>query len=212
MIPLPPRREVAAFCLRFAAILAVYLLPWAPIADAYAGVAVAVANATVGADAGDLRLEFTRPDAHDEGGIEASFTVELRATDVPRNTTVRLALDLRSLAYVPTAVFIALAVAAPIWQRRRGLYVLGLGLVLLHAFFTASLALTVVLFLAQPVPLQVVHLSRGTALVFDILHRVFVSPPGMAIAVPAFVWLALLWVVPRPHRPEQRSDALVSPA
>jgi hypothetical protein len=84
--------------------------------------------------------------------------------------------------------------------------------VLLHAFFAASLVLTVVLFLAQPVPLQVVHLSRGTALVFDILHRVFVSPPGMAIAVPAIVWLALLWVVPGPHRPERRSDALVSPA
>jgi hypothetical protein len=144
--------------------------------------------------------------------MEASFGVDLRVTDANRNASVKLALDLRSLTYVPSAVFIALAVAAPIWQRRRGLYVLVFGLALLHAFFAASLALTVVLFLAQPVPLQVVHLSSGATLALDVLHRTFVSPPGMAIAVPAFVWLALLWLVPRSPEPERRSDGLVSAA
>jgi hypothetical protein len=206
---LPPRREIALFCLRFAGILAVYLLPWGPIADAYAGIAVAVANATVGSDSGDLLLDFTRAQAQG-GGMEAAFGVDLHVTDVTRDATVNLALDLRSLTYVPTAVFIALAVAAPIWQRRRGLYVLGFGLALLHAFFAASLALTVVLFLAQPVPLQVVHLSSAATLALDVLHRTFVSPPGMAFAVPAFVWLLLVWLVPRSHELERRRDELVS--
>ena len=198
---LPNRREIAAFCLRFVAILAVYLLPWGPIGDAYAGAAVAIASATVAGDSGALRLEFTRADASDSGGMDARFGVELRATDTASGATVRLALDLRSLTYLPTAVFVALAVAAPIWQGRRGLRVLLGGLGILHVFLGATLALTVVLFLAQPAPLHAVHLAPVTALMLDVLHRVFVSPPGMAIAVPGFVWVALVWLTSESRRP-----------
>jgi hypothetical protein len=196
---LPSRREIAAFCLRFAAILAIYLIPWGAIGDAYAGAAVAIADATVAGDSGALRLDFARANVSDGAGIDARFGVDLRATDTASGATVRLALDLRSLTYLPTAVFVALAAAAPIWQGRRGLRVLLVGLGILHVFFAASLALTVILFLAQPVPLHAVHLAPATTLVLDVLHRAFVSPPGMAIAVPGFVWVALVWLTLEPR-------------
>lgn len=209
---LPPRTVIAGFCLRFALILGVYLLPWPPVGDAYAGTAVALANAVVNADDANLRLEFARSEDRASGGMEAAFALEVLATDVARNQTVRLAVDLRALAYVPTAVFIALAIAAPIWERRRGFYVLSSGLVLLHTFFAASVALSVVLFLAQPVPLHAIQLSRGTSLFLGVLHRVFVAPPGMAIAVPGFVWLALLWLLPETPKPAARGDGVVASA
>lgn len=206
---LPPRAVVVPFAVRFVAILAVYLVPWAPVGDAYSTIASGVGNALVTlAPSSHLELSFLRPPETPDASATAAWNVELDVTDRDRGTSVRLALDLRSLTYVPTAVFVALAVAAPIWQGRRGLRVLFGGLAVLHVFFGVAIAAMVAFFLTRTRPYPLLELGPFARLVFDVLHRVLVAPPGMAFAVPGFVWLAGVWLTAETN-PLQRRDATV---
>jgi len=209
---LPPRATVLAFALRFFAILGVYLIPWAPVGEAYSTVASGIGNAALSVlTSSSLELTIVRARATAESSAADSFNAELDVVDHRHGASVRLALDLRSLTYVPTAVFVALAVAAPIWQGRRGLRVLLGGLVTLHVFYGVALTAMVTFFLGRTRPFPMLELGPAARLIFDVLHRVLVAPPGMAFAVPGFVWLTGVWLT-SPARVEPTSDESVAPA
>lgn len=209
---LPPRAALVAFAVRFFAILAVYLIPWAPVGEAYSTIATGVGNAVVSLLPSDrLELTFVRPRETAESTSADAFNAELDVTDRRHGASIRLALDLRSLTYVPTAVFVALAVAAPIWQGRRGLRMLAGGLATLHVFYAVALTAMVAFFLGRTRPFPMLDLGPAARLLFDVLHRVLVAPPGMAFAVPGFVWLAAVWLT-SPARVSATSDESVAPA
>jgi len=192
---LPPKKAVRAFLLRFILILAVYSIPWRPIGTAYATLAAGFGNLVVeGAFSSKARLHFGPVGAADPDDARAAYNVELRAESVATRTVVSLPIDLRTLTYIPTAVFIALSVAAPIWERSKGVKVLLFGLAALHLFLVFSIAAPLVLFFANPAPMHLVELGPITHWVLDVLYRALVAPPGMAFVVPGAVWLLMLWV------------------
>ncbi|HEX7669597.1 MAG TPA: hypothetical protein VF395_08440, partial [Polyangiaceae bacterium] len=103
------------FLLRFICILAVYLLPFRPIGNLYGGVAAALGNLTLGEDLhSGVALRFASPTrVCDDDAACDGFGIELRAASTRTRASVRVPIDLRTLAYIPTAVFIALSIAAP---------------------------------------------------------------------------------------------------
>jgi hypothetical protein len=196
---LPPKKVLWDFLLRFALILAVYLVPWRPIGNAYSSAAAALGNALVEA-APNARVQFHFASS---GSVvtetpRESFGVELRAENASAGAFVRIPIDLRTLAYVPTAVFLALAIAAPIWQKSRGLTVLLVGLGALQVFLVFSIAVPLVLFFSNPVPMHLWDLAPRVQWILDVFYRALVAPPGMAFAVPGALWLLLIWLVPVP--------------
>jgi hypothetical protein len=205
---LPPRSVWLPFLLRFTCILAVYLLPFRPIGNAYGGIAAAVGNLTLGnAPHSGTVLRFAPPD--DAGGEDPApdaFSIELRAKNARTRSPIRVPIDLRTLAYIPTAVFVALSIAAPIWQGARGAIVLIGGLAVLQVFLALSIAAPLVLFFANPAPMHLVDLSPTWHRILDILYRALVAPPGMAFAIPGILWLLMIWLVPA--RPKASAPTL----
>jgi hypothetical protein len=191
------------FLLRFTCILAVYLLPFRPIGNVYSQVAAALGNVTLGEGAhADTSLRFgTPPDTCGDEFLCDGFGAELRATNTRTRGAVRVPIDLRTLAYIPTAAFVALCIAAPIWQGARGAIILLVGLGALQIFLALSIAVPLVLFFANPAPLHLVDLSPAAHRALDVLYRALVAPPGMAFAIPGLLWLVLVWLVPRPTPP-----------
>jgi hypothetical protein len=196
---LPSRNVVWPFVLRFTCILAVYLIPFRPIGTAYGALAAGVGNLMLGdAPHAGAALHFARPDP-DEHATDATpdaFGVELLAEKPETGSRLKVPIDLRTLAYLPTAVFVALAIASPIWERARGAVILVAGLVALQAFLLLSIAAPLLLFFADPVPMHLVELGSASRVILNVFYRTLVAPPGMAFAVPGFLWLVLMWVVP----------------
>jgi hypothetical protein len=197
---LPPKKTVWMFALRFGCILAVYAYPWRPIGSAYSGIATALANWIVGgAPHGETLLSFARLEqsaAH--GSLADAFNMVLRAENTTTGSTITIPIDLRTLTYIPTVVFIALSVAAPIWQGTRGTRVLLFGLAVLQVFLTLSIAVPLLLFFGNPQPMHLVDLGPASYRILSVLYRALVAPPGMAFAVPGLLWLIMLWIVPAP--------------
>lgn len=201
---LPPKRVVVLFLLRFVCLLTVAMIPWPGLGAAYGRAAGVVGNALVGngrVGSGAV-VHFEAPSGQaDSDGNDSSYSTLLTARSLATGATVRIPIDLRTLAYIPTAVFIALAVAAPIWQRARGLAVLLAGMAILHAFLAASLAAPILLFFSNPRPMKLVELSPAVQQVLNVFYRSMVAPPGMAFAVPGLLWLLLVWLTAHPSFP-----------
>jgi hypothetical protein len=70
------------------------------------------------------------------------------------------------------------------------------GLTLLHGFLLISIANPILLFFANPLPMKLVELSVPLQWLLNVFYRSLVAPPSMTYAVPALVWLLMLWVVP----------------
>jgi hypothetical protein len=197
---LPPRDAVWSFSWRFVLLLCVYLFPWRPVGAAYGGAAAALGNLAVGNALHStvlMRFRSTAPEATD---ARDAFGVELRAEDTETGSVVRVPIDLRTLAYLPTAVFVSLCIAAPIWNEIRGAIVLLSGLCALQAFLVGSIAVPLLLFLANPTPMHLVELGPVSYRILDVLYRSLVAPPGMAFVVPGGIWLLALWLVPKKDR------------
>ena len=108
---------------------------------------------------------------------------------------VQVPIDLRVLAFLPTAAFIALAVAVPLGSRRRHLLVLAVGLPLLELLLLGLIAAPLLSFLGGTGPVQAIHLGRAAHTLLQIVYRAFVVPPGMTFAVPLLLWYALaIWL------------------
>lgn len=111
--------------------------------------------------------------------------------DLPASP-ISVPIDLRTLAYLPSACFTALALATPLGSWRRTLELLGMGLLILEPLLMILLALPLLSFLGGTGPVRVFQLGRGAHTILQILYRALVASPGMAYVIPLLLWLALL--------------------
>lgn len=199
-VSMPRPRPALWFALRFACLLSLFMYPWPLVGELYSDAAGALGNLLLG-DA-SATLHFGRPERATELAGDR-FSTELRARAPDMLVPVRVPIDLRTLTFIPTVVFLALTLAAPVWKSSRGITVLVLGLFVLHGFLIASITIPLVLFFADPQPMHLLDIGTTMRHVLDVVYRSLVAPPGMAYAVPILLWLSLLWLVP-----DDRGDAV----
>lgn len=193
VVSLPQLGPALWFGLRLASLLGVFMYPWPFVGELYSDAAGTVGNLLLG-DA-SATLHFARPKAQSELAGDR-FSTELRARGPDALAPVRVPIDLRTLTFIPTVVFLALTLATPLWRSPRGVTVLVLGLIVLHGFLIASIAIPLALLFAEPQPLHLLDIGSPFRHVLDVVYRSLVAPPGMAYAIPMLLWLALLWLVP----------------
>ena len=115
-------------------------MPWPRLAETYGRTVTSIGNALV--DGGPVEsgamLRFDAPRSP-AGSDENVYGTELSARST-NGAFVRVPIDLRTLTFIPTAVFIALALASPIWKGSRGTILLLSGLVILQLFLAGSVA------------------------------------------------------------------------
>ncbi|MET0792632.1 MAG: hypothetical protein ABW061_14020 [Polyangiaceae bacterium] len=110
---------------------------------------------------------------------------------------VAVPIDLRSLLYLPSAAFLALAIAVRLRSTWAHVQVVVCGLLLLEPVLLLLVALPLLSFLGGTGPIRAFTLSRPTHVVLQILYRALVAPPGMAYAIPLFLWWLLVIAVNR---------------
>lgn len=139
-----------------------------------------------------------------ESGVELSFRVgdELLRTQpwaltlfvepLAPQPPVNLPLDLRTLIYLPTACFVALALATPRASWRRSLATLGIGLAFLQPLLLGLVALPLLSFLGGTGPVPAFRLGLAAHTVLQILYRALVASPGMTYVIPLLLWGVLV--------------------
>lgn len=182
------------FGLRFSAAFSALALLWpvveGPFTELYRNLGSALLPA---ASAAHLTLSVQPPAAAHAPG----YSLLLSAHAQHALEALSMPIDLRSLAYLPTAALIALALATPLWQRGRAALCLLCALIVLQVFIAASIAAPLVLFFANPEPLPLLTLSPWAELILNVAYRSLVAPPGMTYAIPAAIWLGALYLWPR---------------
>jgi hypothetical protein len=211
-------RIVANFLFSFACLFGGLSLPLPGLAPGASRLAAWLGNAAVAdaAYASGTRMHFESCAAK---GASSAQAPEAEGGEVPsRWQTVlmversyparaaRVPIDLRALGYLPLAAFVALTLASPVAPKRR-LRMLLVGLSVLVPIVIAFIALPLAAFVGGEGPIQVFSLGPALRVPMNIVYRGFVSPPGMAYALPAVVWWSLL----RLTRPNSGS-APISPA
>lgn len=114
---------------------------------------------------------------------------------------VLMPIELRSLMFLPTAAFIALALAVPLGSWRRNLRLLLLGLPLLELLLLVLMALPLLSFLGGMGPVRAFTLSAPLHAILQILYRALVAPAGMAYALPLLLWWGLVMGLRSPAAP-----------
>jgi hypothetical protein len=98
--------------------------------------------------------------------------------------------DSRLIGYLPTIKLIALVMATPIaWPRRWN--ALFWGLLLVHAFIGARLAIVLLHSYSEPTPYQMYHLSPFWKGVLNGLHRLVVPSPLATFFAPVLIWVGV---------------------
>ena len=110
---------------------------------------------------------------------------------------VLVPIDVRSLLYLPTAAFLALAIAVHLRSSREHVELIVIGLLVLEPLLVLLVSLPLLSFLGGTGPIQAFALSRSTHVLLQILYRALVVPPGMAYAVPLFLWWLLVMALNR---------------
>jgi len=182
--------RVLAFLARFACALYLLLTVWPYAAEPYAHALASLGNA-LKPESSRASLHFSVP-SFDRAAAE-SFALLFSARKHATPVNISIPIDVRNLAYLPTACLIALAFATPLWRVRRGLLLLPAALTLLHVFLAASLATPIVLLFAEQAPLHLIDLTPLSHATLDVLYRALVAPPGMAYAIPGLLWVSMLW-------------------
>lgn len=200
-----PRRPIVRFLLTFLCVFTGLALLHG-VGPSYARAHAELANAFVDRVqlASGVRLHFEGPQAVDDpwsASLHVDPAAERRRAIVP--------VDLRSLVFLPTAAFIALSIAVSLRSLREHLLLLGVGLLILEPLSLGLVALPLVSFLGGTGPIQAFRLSRPTHAVLQVMYRALVTPPGMAYAVPLFLWWVLMArLVPRVGDPLKTSRSL----
>jgi len=184
------RRFWAEVLLGFFCVFGGLALPARGLGPYYVAAHVALGNALVqGLELESrVRLSFVAPR---EQLAQEPWQATLVITPPGSTPPVQVPMDLRVLMFLPTAAFIALAVAVPLGSLRRHVLVLAVGLPLLELLLVALLAAPMLSFLGGTGPVQAIQLGRATHTLLQIVYRAFVVPPGMTFAVPLLLWDAL---------------------
>ena len=87
-----------------------------------------------------------------------------------------------------SAVFAALVLVTNLrWPRRLGILAAGLAVLQLLPL------LPLLSFFSGKLPVRAFHLGATTIALVDVAYHALVAPPGMAFALPAMLWLAIVW-------------------
>jgi hypothetical protein len=189
---LPDRRTVASFAIAFVVFLAILMAPWPGLGIAYGRAVTATGNLFVAGHAFESGASLVFEDAS-EGTSAKKFAWQTRL--VVRNAAgrrVNVPIDLRTLAYLPTAAFVALALALPFRDRRRKGFVAIVGLALMQPITAFLVALPLFPFLGGGGPIRVFELGSVSSSLMEVAYRALVAPPGMTYAIPALLFLALV--------------------
>jgi hypothetical protein len=204
MVPRPPRREAFVVAAKFVLLCGLLFGPWPGLGQATCITFCIAATPLVEALATDtdLSVRFELVDAADTTETaERGWTVKLVAVHSGSGQASEFPLGLRLIAYYPLALFVALALSAPLEDRRRA-SVLLLGLAALAARLALAVALPAGSFLGAFDREGVVQR------VAQIFFRSFIEPPNLIFATPVLVFaLALLVTNPRPLAPLARTGA-----
>jgi hypothetical protein len=108
---------------------------------------------------------------------------------------ISVPIDLRTLAFLPTACLVALALATPLPSRRDNVKLLGIGLLILLPLLMGLMSLPVITLLGGTGSIHAFDLGLTLHTVLEILYRALVAPPGMAYGIPLLVWwLLVVWL------------------
>lgn len=168
-------------------------LPFAGLGRVYAGVHAALGNALLSSSL-ESGVQLVFRSASEVNPAEASagaWSLTLLVTPLAPAGPLQMPMDLRTLVYLPTACFVALALATPLAPLRRKLAALGSGLAILQPLLWLLVALPVVSFLGGTGPVRAYSLGLATHTVLQILYRALVASPGMAYVIPLLLWWAL---------------------
>jgi hypothetical protein len=189
---LAARRPIALFAARTFAVLLACLLPWPALGRACTSTFVALAHDTIGGyrTPSDLVVDFER--STDVPQLAAQTIGPWHAVLVVRNPATekatRSAINLRSLAYVPWVLFLALTVGAPIRRSREWLRSVGIGAALTGAFVFLSIVVAV---------LSVLTSGRIQAIEVGPTTRSLMLSVFGAICEVNFVIAITIWLVAR---------------
>ena len=202
------RRRVLSFLCAFVCVFASLALAHGP-GPPYCKLHARLGNAIVGSSllASGVRLHFEATDAELES---EPWRVTLRVDPPALSKAGPVAaavipIDLRSLLFLPSAAFLALAIAVPLRSTWAHIQVITCGLLILEPLLVLLVALPLLSFLGGMGPIQAFSLSRPTHVVLQILYRALVAPPGMAYALPLLLWWSLVVAVNRIGTPSDPS-------
>jgi hypothetical protein len=119
-----------------------------------------------------------------------ALTLLVQAPAPARLVTVPI--DLRTLLFLPTVCFVALAVATPLSSKRRTLIVLGVGLLILEPLLLGLVATPVLSLLGGNGPVRAFDIGVAGHVALQVVYRALVASPGMAYAIPLFLWWILI--------------------
>jgi hypothetical protein len=181
-----PSGEWRRFLSRFVPLLAVLLWPWPAIghfcAEAFADGGQALVGLVVGEGA---EVRFVA--SHYEP--EHPFWVQMLVKNAFTGQSFELPVDTRTVVYLRIAVFLALALAWPVWKTRRGARATAWGFALLLATIVLSVALPLLQVLGM---VSVLPLGALTQSVISIGILTLVTYPSMAFAIPGLFWVLTL--------------------
>jgi hypothetical protein len=185
-----PRRYWAELLLGFVCVFGGLALPTRGLGPYYVAAHVALGNALVEGkqlDSGvTLRFQATSDELASEPW-HATLVVSPPGNLAP----ARVPIDVRVLSFLPTAAFIALALAVPLATRRKHAVVLTAGFVVLQLVLWLLMAAPLLSFLGGTGPITAFHLGRVSHVVLQLLYRALVVPPGMTFIVPLVVWASV---------------------
>lgn len=168
-------------------------LPFPGLGRAYVGAHAALGNALLPSSlTSGVQLAFrTMSEVNPADASAGAWSLTLLVVPVAPAGPLQMPMDLRTLVYLPTACFVALALATPVASVRRKLAVLGAGVSILQPLLWLLLALPVVSFLGGTGPVRAFSLGLGAHTVLQVLYRALVASPGMAYVIPLLLWWAL---------------------
>jgi len=116
----------------------------------------------------------------------------------PGAQAINVPIDLRALVYLPSACFVALALAVPLPSRWSNLKLLGVGLLILEPLLVVLVSLPLLSFLGGTGPVRAFELGLLTHTILQVIYRALVASPSMAYVIPLLLWWSLLVVIEFP--------------
>jgi hypothetical protein len=193
---LPPARELLLFAGRFAALLALLLIPWRAVGYVYSAAFGLTATAALQTTVDDRQFQLRFEPTDDPWGVRFS------GTEVRTGKRSELPIEAREIGYVPAATLVALVFA---WradgQRRRRALLWGM----------AVISVRVVLAVGLPVAHFVGALGAGGWMnnVALTVFEALIEPPDMAYATPLIAFLLVLGLSRPSEDPSLRAGSAV---
>lgn len=177
-------RSLALFLL----IYTLLIIPWPGWDELYGSYFRGLAGLVFTREDAPEKIEFERHIlAHDFSVLNTQMILRhtVETGDPPREMLIRIALDTRSIGWLPTALTAALILASPIrWSRKLGALVAGLVLVHLLILFTLETCIW-----SKSSAIGILNLSPFWQRVADGLYNAFVVQLGISFTLPVLIWL-----------------------